>query len=49
MRGHHWYVWDADERVLCEGSYAKCKRLYMHLIRTMPDIRLGYVLFEVAP
>jgi len=46
MTRHHWYVWDANENVLCEGSYAKCKSYYMHAIRHSPDIHLGYVIGE---
>lgn len=44
MTRHHWYVWDDADKVLCEGSHAKCLSFYMHCYRTHPDIRLGYII-----
>ena len=45
MRGHHWYVWDANDIALCEGSRAKCLSAYGRN-GAKNGLTLGYILSE---
>lgn len=42
MKKHHWYVWDENQKVLCEGSRVVCLRYYKRYGGCKAGLRLGY-------